>query len=72
MGMVLFLLLIPVATWMLALSDFEVEEGRMHAFVIFMLFSTLLTPDVQNAIVVCTTAIIEFEGTLYLLKKAHA
>ena len=72
MAVVLFLLLIPVATFLIALSDYEIAEGRTCSLIIFMLLSTLLTPDTQSAILVCTAAVIEFEAALYLLRKAHA
>jgi hypothetical protein len=72
MAVVLFLLLIPVATFLVALSDYEIAEGRTCSLILFMLLSTILTPDVQSAIIVCTAAVIEFEAALYLLRKAHA
>ena len=72
MAIVLFLLLIPVATFLLALSDYELAEGRTCSLIIFILVSIILTSDTQSAIIVCTTAVIEFEAALYLLKKAHA
>lgn len=72
MAIVLFLLLIPVAVFLLAVSDYEIAEGRTFSFIIFMLLSAILTPDAQSAIIVCTTAVLEFEAALYLLRKAHA
>jgi hypothetical protein len=72
MAIVLFLLLIPVATFLIALSDYEIAEGRACSFITLMLLSVLLTPDVQSAIIVGTAAVLEFEAALYLLKKAHA
>ena len=72
MAVVLFLLLIPIATFLVALSDYEIAEGRTCSLILFMLLSTILTPDAQSAIMVCTAAVVEFEATLYLLKKAHA
>lgn len=72
MAIVLFLLLIPVATFLLAMSDYELAEGRTCSLIIFILLSTILTPDLQSAIIVCTTAVVEFEAALYLVEKAHA
>jgi hypothetical protein len=71
-GIVVFLLLIPVATWLLAVSDMDIADGRMHIFLTILLVSSLLAPDANNALIICITAILEFEGTLLLLEKAHA
>jgi hypothetical protein len=31
-----------------------------------------MAPDVQSTIVVATAAVLEFEATLFLLRRAHA
>lgn len=72
MAIVTFLLLVPIATFLLVLSDLELEDGRMHAFLFCLLSAALMTPDVQSTIVVATAAVLEFEATLFLLRKAHA
>ena len=72
MGIVLFLLLIPAATWLLAISDVDIADGRMHIFLTILLVSSLLAPDAQSALTICITGIVEFEASLYLLAKAHA
>jgi hypothetical protein len=71
-GIVLFLLLIPVATWLLAISDVDIADGRMHVFLTILLVSSLVGSDAQNALIICITGIVEFEASLYLLEKAHA
>jgi hypothetical protein len=66
------LLLIPVATWLLAISDVEIADGRMHVFLTILLVSSLVCSDAQNALIICITGIVECEASLYLLEKAHA
>ncbi|HVK59667.1 MAG TPA: hypothetical protein VM735_12860 [Candidatus Kapabacteria bacterium] len=72
MAVVLFLLLIPLATFLLVLSDCEVEDGRVYTFLICLLGAALLAPDTQSTMVVATAAVLEFEATLFLLRRAHA
>lgn len=71
MAIVLFLLLVPLATLFLAASDYELAECRTCSFIIFMLAAAVLAPDAQSAVTVCATAVLEFEAALYLLRKAH-
>jgi hypothetical protein len=72
MAAVLFLLLIPLGVLLLALSDIDIEDGRVHAFVSFMLVAALIAPDAQAAVVICTAAVLEFEAALYVLRRATA
>ena len=72
MAAVLFLLLIPLGVLLLALSDIDIEDGRMHAFVSFLLVTAFIAPDVQSAVVICTAAVLEFEVALYVLRRAAA
>jgi Sec-independent protein secretion pathway component TatC len=72
MLVVTFLLLVPVATFLLVLSDYELEEGRVYYFVGCLLAAALMCPDAHSAIIVATAAILEFEATLFVLRKAHA
>lgn len=71
MAVVIFLLLVPIATFLLILSDYEVEDGRVYAFVSCLFAAALLTPDAQSAVIVATTAILEFEATLFVIRQAH-
>ena len=72
MAAVIFLLLIPVATFLLVLSDYELEDGRVYAFVSCLHAAALLTPDAHNALVIAIAGILEFEATLFVLRRAHA
>lgn len=72
MAIVTFLLLVPVATFLLVLSDVELEDGRVYTFLLCLLSAALMAPDVQSTIVVATAAVLEFEATLFLLRRAHA
>lgn len=72
MAVISFLLLVPIATFLLVISDYELEDGRMYTFLLCLLSAALMTPDVQSTIVVASAAVLEFEATLFLLRKAHA
>lgn len=72
MAIVTFLLLVPIATFLLVLSDVELEDGRVYTFLLCLLSAALMTPDIQSTVVVATAAVLEFEATLFLLRRAHA
>lgn len=72
MAIVMFLLLVPIATFLLVLSDYELEDGRMYTFLLCLLSAALMTSDLHSTIIVATAAVLEFEATLFLLRKAHA
>lgn len=72
MAIVMFLLLVPIATFLLVLSDYELEDGRMYTFLLCLLSAALMTPDLHSTIIVATAAIFEFEATLFVMRKAHA
>ena len=72
MAVVVFLLLIPVATLLLAASEYEIEDGRVCTFLVIMLLSSLLAPDVKSTVFLGCCGVLEFELSLLFLRKAHS